>query len=217
MREKILAQLVAKFPGVSKQFLGLVADKLAVKVTEEDKIPGSITELDNLPVSITDLASEFQKEGDRRVTEAAKKTKTPEPAKPNTGTDKTEPANSQANDDMPAWAKTLTEEIKSLRTEKVQSSMKTKLTEGLKDSKIPAKFYEKIPLPEKEEDLPAFIEGIKADYTEMKQELVNTGFSQQTPPVGGIPGSTGTKAIVEADIKGWASKGKDTLKTETVK
>jgi hypothetical protein len=71
MKEKILAELVKKFPGLSKEFLGFWAEKMAVKTTEESAIEGAIGELEKLPIPLTDLAAAFQKEGDKRATEAA--------------------------------------------------------------------------------------------------------------------------------------------------
>lgn len=74
MWEKILAQLVAKHPGVSKSVLGLLAKKLADKVTEESQIEGVITDYEtNSPISIKEYADLLQSESDKRVTEALKK------------------------------------------------------------------------------------------------------------------------------------------------
>jgi hypothetical protein len=208
MKDKLLAKLVAKYPGLPKQFLGLFADKLATKVTEESQIDATIAELDNLPVSIQDLAAEYQKEGDRRVTEAAKKIA---PSK----TDPVKPEPGKADPPAPAdeWAKTMMQELQTLKAEKVQTSMKSKLSELLKDSKIPAKFYERLPLPEKDEDLAAFAETIKTDYTEFKQGLVDEGVvAGSKTPVTAVTG--GPVAGVDKDIENWANKGKaaDTIK-----
>ncbi|KEQ31192.1 hypothetical protein N180_02790 [Pedobacter antarcticus 4BY] len=76
MYEKILAQLMAKNPGVSKAVLGLIATKMVAKVTEEDQIEGAITDFEsNSLVSIADYASLVQKDGDKRVADALKKAK----------------------------------------------------------------------------------------------------------------------------------------------
>jgi hypothetical protein len=209
MKEKLLAKLVAKYPGLPKQFLGLFADKLATKVTEESQIDTTIESLDNLPVSITDLAAEYQKEGDRRVTDFQKKnpSKT-EPVKPEPG--KTDPP--APVDDTPEWAKNLMKEVQTLKAEKTQTSMKSKLSEMLKDSKIPAKFYEKLPLPEKEEDLAAFAESIKTDHNEYKQSLIDEGvIAGSKTPAGGIVG--GPAKGIDKDIENWANKGKVAVDT----
>ena len=70
-KAKILAQLVKDYPGLSKHVLGLIADKLAAKVTDESEIEGAIAELENTPISIKDYADFLQKETDRRVAAAA--------------------------------------------------------------------------------------------------------------------------------------------------
>jgi len=76
MYEKILAQLMAKNPGVPKAILGLLATKLAAKVTEEDQIEGAITDFEsNSLVSVADYAALLQKDGDKRVADALKKAK----------------------------------------------------------------------------------------------------------------------------------------------
>lgn len=204
MREKIVAQLAVKYPGVPKSFLGLWADKLQTKVTEESQIEGVINELDNLPVSIPDLAKEYQKEGDRRVTEAEKKFSRPGKTEPTTTT--TEEKEGDTSSGVPDWGKALLDELKSLKAEKVQTSMKQKLAERLKDEKIPEKFYSRIPLPQKEEELDDLIESIKTDYTALKQELVNDGFSQSTKP--GAGSKTAPATAVATEIKAWAEKGK---------
>lgn len=76
MYEKILAQLMAKNPGVSKAVLGLLATKMVAKVTEEGQIEGAITDFEsNSLLSIADYATLLQKDGDKRVADALKKAK----------------------------------------------------------------------------------------------------------------------------------------------
>lgn len=204
LKDKILAQLVAKFPGVSKKFLGLWADKLAAKVTEESGIQGAVDELDNLPIPLTELATEFQREGDRRVTEAEQARKKPNPPakKPGkTEDDPEEPAPSNSNDEAPAWAKSLMEDVRAMKAEKVQGTMKTKAADLLKD--VPEKFYAGRALPEKEEDLQAFVDTVKGDYTTFKQELVNQGLMSATPPAGAGEPAKLKDSTFDAVIDGW--------------
>jgi hypothetical protein len=202
MREKILAQLVIKFPGVSKVFLGLWADKMAKTVTEETAIEGAVSELEKLPVSISDLAAEFQKEGDRRVTEAQKK------IKPTEKTEGPKPEGTTTpQDDAPAWAKTLIEKVTRLETEKTQNTLKTKAAEKLKE--VPASFYAKRALPEKEEELDAFVTDVQTDFTAFKQDMANKGFAQTSKPNGSAAVTGGANNVV-SDIKAWADQGKQT-------
>src|SRR5436190_20123674 len=144
MRNKILAKLAEKFPGLSQKFLGLVADKLSKKVTEESGIDQAITDYDNA-VSITELATDFQKEGDRRVTDAKKEwdKKTPAGGKTKDDDDQSDddPAEPKPKDkgkkkdadEPPAWAKQLLGEVASLKKEKVLSNIQQKVADKLKD------------------------------------------------------------------------------------
>ena len=196
MYKQILAKLVALHPGLSKAVLGLIATQLATSVTEESGIDAAITAFDNT-LPITTFASEFQKEGDRRVAEATK----PKPADP-----KPEPGKDPApkGDDTPAWAKALMDKVDRLEKEKTQGGMTATLAERLK-GKVPASYYGKRALPEKPEDLDAFVAEIEADYTAFKQELANQGFQQAEPPMGGEQGSdkggsTGPDKSIMAEI-----------------
>lgn len=106
MYEKILAQLVSKNAGVSKVVLGLIAKKLAEKVTEESQIEGAISEYEtNSPVSIKDYADLLQSETDKRVTEALKKkVEPPVPPAP--------PKDDEPNDVSAQVAKAIAEALK---------------------------------------------------------------------------------------------------------
>lgn len=207
MKEKILAQLKAKFSGVSQKALGLIADKLAKKVTEESGIEQAITDFDNA-VGITDFAADLQREGDSRVTEAQKEwdKKNPKPATP----PKTEEI--PKGDDIPAWAKTLTDQIATLTKEKAQTSIRSKAAEQLKD--IPETFWKRAAVPETEDGLTEFVDSIKADYSSFQQGLIDKGLMNATAPAGGGAGGgdgAGGKADakkLDADIAAWANNGK---------
>jgi len=199
MRDKILTNLLTKYPGVSKRFLGLWADKLSAKVTEESQIEGVINELDNLPISIPDLAAELQTEGDRRVAAATKKIQTTTSNNPKTEDE------TKSDDDTPAWAKSLMQEVQTLKQEKSQTSIQQKITEKLKD--VPAVFYKgRIPASEDQIDIAA--KEIQDDYTAYKQDQIN-GSGGNPPKTGiGFQGGNATAAAVLADIEGWNPQGK---------
>ncbi len=206
MKQKLLAQLITKYPGVSKKFLGFWADKLLPKVTEESQIQGVVDELENLPVSITDLAAEYQSEGDRRVTEAKKEN----PPKPDPGkTD--DPKPDPKPDDTATLLKTLLQEVQTLKADKVQSSMKTKAAEQLKG--IPASYYAKRALPEKEEDLAAFVQEVQDDYSAFRQEMIDGGLMNNTPPAGGKSGASAT--TVDPDIVAFGKKQNESVKAKS--
>lgn len=209
MREKILAQLATKFAGVSKTTLGLIADKLSKRVTDESGIEQAITDFDNA-VSVQEFANDIQRESDRRVGEARREwEKKPTTKKPEK-TEEDDEGNSKKplKDEAPEWAKVLMGKVESLTKEKTQTTIKEKATGFLKE--IPAKFWNGRLLPENEEDLQGFVEAVTKDYTDFKQEMVDQGFSQATPPGGGGVGDTvkGKEKVVDADIEAWADKGK---------
>lgn len=193
MRNKIFSELVKKFPGLDKKFLGLIADKLAKKVTEESGIEQAITDYDNA-ASITDLATEFQKEGDRRVNDAKKEWEKKNPPKQSDKTDddededpddeddddaakkgKEKTSKKKSSDRTPKYIKDLTDGIKAL-TEKVGNLEKEKTQGTIKDKiknhqkvkdVIPEKFWSKRVIPEKEEDLETFIDDVANDWEEI--------------------------------------------------
>lgn len=207
MRDKILAELVKKFPGLSKQFLGQIATQLAKKVTEESGIDQAITDYDNA-VSISDLAAEFQKEGDRRVTEAKKAFEAKKP-KAGAAADQDEPEDPKEPKagDIPAWAKSLLDEVKSLRAEKTQATLKEKIDSALKD-KVPARFYKGRALPEPDK-LQEFVDEVVADYTEFQKETLGDALDKVPKPgAGGVPLEKATAKRVEEDIKNWAQSKK---------
>lgn len=208
MREKILAQLKAKFSGVSHKALGLIADKLAKKVTEESGIEQAITDFDNA-ISIKDFADDLQREGDTRVGDAKKEWEKNNPKPPAATPPKHD--DQPKPDEVPAWAKTLTDQIASLTRERNQGTIAGKAKDLLKD--VPAEFWNGRTLPEKEEDLQTFVEAVTKDYNALTQSLVNKGLMSATPPAGG--GGNGPAAAgqannkqLDADIKDWADKGK---------
>lgn len=204
LRGKILAELKKKFPGLSNEFLGLLAISLEKKVTEESQIEGAITELDNSPIPVTELAAHLQKEGDRRVTDAEKKFRAGK-----TGTEqRTDNADAGKDNLDPENPLTKTvQELQKMVTQLVQNQSKQSIGEKiqarLKDKKIPAQFA-KGRTVEKEEDLDNLITEIEADYTEMKQGLINEGVLSMPSPVAGVAGLKTDN--VDADIKNWSLK-----------
>lgn len=196
LKDKILAKLVALYPGLSKEVLGLIATQIATKVTEESGIDQAITDYDNA-ASIKTLAEEFQKEGDRRVSTAQKEWEKKNPTKKPGKTDKPE---ENKEDETAVLLKTLLEEVKTLKADKAQSSIRDKIKEKLKDAKIPEKFYAKWALPEKEEEVDAFVESITSDYTSFKQEMINQGLMQETPPENGSGGSSNKREASKEEV-----------------
>lgn len=217
MKEKILAQLRVKFPGVSKELLGRIADKLTAKVTAEDQIQGAIGELDNHPLSITDYAAFLQAEGDRRVTDAQRtwqqeqqaagdEDEEPDDPKP------TKPAvkgkKDKGGDDPISKLTTvvtqLANTVANMQKEGNQKTLTEQLHLKLGDKKIPVTFA-KGRTVEKLEDLETVFAEIESDFTAVKQDLINQGLGGNSLPAGGGGRDVG-KTKVEADIGAWAQK-----------
>lgn len=219
MKEKLLAQLVLKYPGVSKKFLGLLAEKQSTKVTDETQIEGVINELDNLPISVTDLAAEWQKEGDARVNAAKQEwLKTPpKPDKP----EKTDPPTPtpQPPTDEPAWFKAYREKQESesaemrnklagIEKEKAIGSIKQQLSTKLKD--VPASIWSKRVLPETEDAIEAFVTEVKADY---QADFVEKGLLNMTSG-GGNGHATGSGKVDPAVIAFAKAKNEEAIKKQ---
>lgn len=116
------------------------------------------------------------------------------------------------DEDTPAWAKTLIDEVKTLKAERTQATIKEKLAARLKD-KVPEKYYQRWALPEKEDDLESFATEVEADYNDLMQEKNNQGFAASSPPGGGTgqpPAGSAKTAAIDQDIKAWAAKKQKT-------
>lgn len=201
-KAKILAQLQAKYPGVAKAILELVADKLAQTVTEETAIEGAISELEKLPIGIKEYGDLLQREGDRRVTEAQKKFKSEkgeDPNPPNPGADpKSEP------DETKKLLLELKQELAEMKKKDTQQTLSEQLNKRLTEKKIPLQLGKGRTI-ETADQLDTIEQEIEADYAAMKQELANQGFAETPKPGGGGSGGDASQKTVEADIKAWAA------------
>lgn len=198
MKEKILAQLVTKYPGVSKKFLGLYASKLEAKVTEESEIEGVLNELDNLPISIPDLAAEFQKEGDNRVT-VAKKEWLKTPPKPDAPPKTDPPAQDPPADDTPAWVKAildsnkaLTDKVLAIEKKEAVQTIQQRIKSNEKLKGVPEPILALIPAPEKEEDIDGYVEKVSTAWEQVKPAGIQT-----TRVAGGSGGTAKPKQTKE--------------------
>lgn len=200
MRDKLLAKLKAKYPGLPLQLLGLYADKLAVTTTEETEIDNAIATLDTLPVPIADQAAFFQTEGDRRATAAVTTAKAkwdaekgnPTPLNPTPGP---EPKGGP-DDDLKTQLANLTKLVSDMATEKQQTSLTEKLHKACADKKIPLEFLKGRSL-ESAEKLDEVVAEIEADYTAVKQALINDGLDMK-PPGGGNVATTAVDSAIDA-------------------
>lgn len=202
MKEKILAAIRAKFPSVtlSKKRLDSIAAVIEGDVIDDEtKIDAALTTYNKYnPVADmakqdADLRGLNKKVGEL---ESGKKTTTTTP--------ETKTENVPVDEDTPVWAKALIEQNKTLATdlaaikgEKTASTIRAKVTEMLneKGKEVPASYWGKRSLPEKEEDMEAFATEVRTDYAAFAKEMTDKGLSVLSAPRSGAPVATGTKAI----------------------
>lgn len=198
MKEKILAAIKAKYPAInlSKKRLDLIAAKIESKVIDDETKIDAALETFNEYYPITEIAAQ-----DDRLRNAEKKAKETTPTA--TESKKTEePVEAPAAGDDPVMAmlKQMSSELQSLKAEKVQSTIRGKAEEMLKD--VSVKYWNKRPLPEKEEDLEAWTAEVKADYAELTKDFapgLPRPINGAPPPVGGAKGvDPGLKSALEA-------------------
>jgi hypothetical protein len=201
MKEKIISQLKAKYPGVnlSKARLDAIADKLSPKITEESQIDAKLDELNEI-FPFADIA----KQDDRVRTLEAKTKEPPKPA--DTNQQNQQPSADQPPaDDTPAWAKALMEEVRTLKTEKQQQTIQAKLNEKLKG--VPPVFF-KGRIPDSEDKIETVAAEILADYTAFQQDSINAGLETgKRPATGGASADTSKQAVIK-DIENWTPQGK---------
>lgn len=205
MKSKILAELVKKFPGLSKEFLGFIASKLEAKVTEESGIEGAITELDKV-LPIKDQADFFQSESDRRVTAAKKKFdedhKKKEEEEQTEEVDETDPADKKKKKKPEAISKEdltkLETRIAAFEKKEAEAKLNDLLKNSLSEKKIPLRYLRGRVL-ESEDKLAGMLTEIEKDWTEDKQALINEGYSGSRPPLGGNGNTSKTASKEEID------------------
>jgi hypothetical protein len=204
MKEKILAQLVVGHPGVTKKYLGLIADKLAGKVTEESGIEDAIKSFDEV-IGVKDFCDTLQREGDSRVTEA-KKNNQPTPKPEPSPAPAPQPQPGEPLDQMAQLVQaitSLTGEVKQLKTEKTVQTKRELLSQKLKD--VPESFWGKRAI-DVDLDVDAFEAEVIADWAVVKQTIVNTS-GAVVPPVGTAADKKKTEEIA-SDVKNYVESVK---------
>lgn len=199
MKEKLLALLKTKFPGVEDAALSRVATKKAETVTDESQLP-TIVE----GISFQDVLQSY---GDYRagdatttaVTNYEKKhnlkdgktiTKEPEPGNPPAGPKPTDPTDLQAQiiAAVAAAVKPLSEEISSLKSEKKMTSDKETLISRFKGKGIDEEYYT-VAMEgrsfENDEAMEAFAASVETGWGAYSQKLANDGLARLSKPAGG--------------------------------
>lgn len=203
MKEKILAAIKAKFPKVnlSKVRLNAIADKIITKVIDDEtKIDAAIDEFNDFN-PLAELAKQ-----DDTIRNLEAKVKQAAPAKPDDKPDDKPDEKVDLPDDTPAYVKKIMEKLDSvtgelaiIKGEKVANTIKDKATELLKE--IPVSYWGKRAIPDKVEDLEAFVEEVKTDYTAFTQEITNKGLEIVPSPGGGDIKPTDTKKASDKEIE----------------
>ena len=205
MKEKILALLKTKFPGVDEATLIRIAEKKATGVTDESQLQ---TIADG--VSFQDVLNSY---GDFRANGAVSSAVTNYEKKHNLKDGKLienpnpNPNPEEKKEDVPAWAqalidsnKNLSTELSALKQEKLQATRQEQILSKAKEYGIPETLVPMLKVTD-DADLDVFMK-------DAKQTFVNAGFAEvKSPEIGGddkteseaIAGmiSEGTKTIVE--------------------
>ena len=209
MKEKILALLKTKFPGVDEAILIRIAEKKAAGVTDESQVQPIADGVGFQDVlnsygdfrangAVASAVSNYEK---KHNIKDGKPIENPNPI-PN-------PKPEDKKDDVPAWAqalidsnKNLSTELSALKQEKLQATRQEQIMAKAKEYGIPETFAKRYAIPD-DADLDTY-------FKDAKQELANIGFSGVNPPESAetkiekenesIAGmiSEGTKTIVES-------------------
>lgn len=182
MKEKILAALQTKFQGVDAAILSRIAEKKAEGVTDESQV-NSIVE----GINFSDVLTSY---GDFRAGDAARTSvlnyekkhnlkdgKPVENPKPSPKPEEKE----KKKDEVPAWAqaiidsnKNLSNELASLKNEKLQATRQEQILAKAKEYGIPENYAKRCAIKD-DEDLDAY-------FKDLKQDFANDGFKGVVPP-----------------------------------
>ena len=183
MKEKILALLKTKFPGVDEATLSRIAEKKAVGVTDESQlqtIADGVGFQDVLNsygdfranTAVTSAVSNYEKKHglkDGKPIETTTTTTTQQ----QTATEQPDMATIIANA-VSAAMKPLSDKLTQFETEKAQATRQEQILAKAKEYGIPETFAKRYAIPE-DADLDTY-------FKDAKQEFANIGFSGVTPP-----------------------------------
>lgn len=191
MKDKIIARLADKFPGVnlSKTRKDAIADKLAPKITDETEIDAKLDELNEI-FSFADMA----KQDDKIRTIEAKEKKKPEQQE-----QKKPEEEKPTEDEAPAWAKSLIQEVQQLKAEKQQQSIREQAKAKLKD--VPEIIWKRAALPEKAEELDAWADEIISDYEADRKAEKDKNIIDAGKPLGSNTPGGKQKEASEKEVK----------------
>ena len=191
MKEKLLALLKTKFPGVDDAILDRIATKRAENITDESQLPAIVE-----GINFQDVLQSY---GDYRAGDASqtavrnyekrhnlKDGKPIEPPAPEPKQqDKPDPAQKFDFDPEKFKSDLLKEFGNIVNNQKRKEELSATLRAKLNEAKIPVSYYEgRIEGRDfkDEDEITAYVEKTVKDYGEFKQELANEGFQQVQPP-----------------------------------
>jgi hypothetical protein len=206
MKQKIIAQLKAylKTLGVknlSTQRIDAIADKLALKITDETTIDVRLEELNEV-LPFADIA----KDDDRlRTLEAKSKDPKPKDTPPvDTPPVDTPPA---VPDDAPPYMKqflemnkTLLEKINKLEAGNTQATQTSRLVAILKEKNVPEGYYKsaiKGRTFKDDAEIEAFATELVTDFTEYNQGVTNTALIDLGKPIIAVAADKGKEVSPE--------------------
>jgi hypothetical protein len=200
MQDKVKAQLRAKLnalgvKNLSQARIDAIADKLSLKITEESEIDAKLDELNEIqPFAEIAKFDDWQRARDnKKNTQQQQQQSNNQSA---AGDTSDEP-------DLKAMFAELKSKLETMEKEKQTNKLQETLLKKVSEKKIPASFVKGRTI-ESEDQLDSVLQEIETDFTAVKQELVNQGFSQSTTPIGGV--STIKTDSVDKDIEAWAKK-----------
>jgi hypothetical protein len=218
MKEKIIAAIKAKFPAInlSKKRLESIAAIIEKKVIDDEtKIDATLDSFNEFS-PIADIAK--QDDALRNAEAKLKAAQTPKDKDDKDDKPKDDkPETPELPDDTPPYIKklmegfqTLSTQVQAIQGEKQKGTIRAKVSDMLKDEKgvlkVPESYWGKRVIPEKEEDLQAFVTEVETDYTGFTKELTDKGIAIVPGPKSGAAGAGGgngkaTKEELDAVIK----------------
>lgn len=169
----VLAAIEEKFKGTSltKNFKENLAGKWAEKIENDEGIEDYVSDRE-------DIILEASAEADRRATDAIKKVKKPE----STPAPEPEKKKEEPDNDMPAWARSLMEEITSLKSQQKRQTLaeKFKSDERVKKLNIPEKMLSRY-IPADEDSFETAVQDFTSDFSQLAKSAKIAGFGGDTP------------------------------------
>lgn len=210
MKERILEALRAKFPGRNANILGRIADKLAGTTATEEQVT---TAVEGVTAQLLEVIESY---GDSRATEATttavanyetkhglkdgKPATEPTPNHTSGGGQGSQTAPKEQTDEVPAWAKALTERLDKMEGQRTSTERRSQLAEIY--TKLPEplrKPYERLNLDTLSAEGFAALKGeVTSEVDALAQTLSSKGAVFGTPSSRNGAGSVPTKELSQA-------------------